>query len=193
VRATRGVSLDSELFSTVPPYFDSASTALSGVTFSTTMNSADVPGWSMSRTWSWNCLSTVFLVTLPISAPIPAPTAMPRKGTKNSMPNSIPQNMPQVAPAPTAWWLVTTRILPSLLRMIAATASAWMTSSCCRRSVSSIADSAVVSSGYPIAIRSAIPTSLPLLVRPSGPWEDEVQPHRPIEAGFAASGLTHTG
>jgi hypothetical protein len=33
-------------------------------------------------------LSTVFLVTLPISAPIPAPTAMPRNGTKNNMPNS---------------------------------------------------------------------------------------------------------
>jgi hypothetical protein len=28
------------------------------------MNSAEVPGWSISRTWSWNCLSTAFLVTL---------------------------------------------------------------------------------------------------------------------------------
>ena len=121
------------------------------------MNSAEVPGWSMSRTWSWNCLSTALLVTFPISAPIPAPTAIPRNGTKNSMPNSIPQNIPQVAPAPTAWWLVTTRILPSLFRMIAATASAWMISSCCNCSASSIAASAVVSSGYPIAIRSAIP------------------------------------
>ena len=40
------------------------------------------------------------------------------------------------------WWLVTVRILPSLFRMIAATASAWITSSFWRRSVSSIADSA---------------------------------------------------
>src|SRR5215217_7403939 len=154
-------SFDSELLRTVPPYLDIASTALSGVTFSMTMNRAEVPGLSMSRTWSWNCLSTALLVTLPISAPIPAPTAMPRNGTKNSIPNSMPQNIPQVAPPPTAWWLVTTRILPSLFRMIAATASAWMTSSCCSRSASSIADSAVVSSGYPIAIRSAICASLP--------------------------------
>ena len=58
------------------------------------------------------------------------------------------------------WWLVTVRILPSLFRMIAATASAWITNSFCRRSASSIADSAVVSSGYPIAIRSAIYASL---------------------------------
>ena len=42
--------LESEDFSTVPPYSLSASTALSGVTFSTTTNRADVPGWSMSRT-----------------------------------------------------------------------------------------------------------------------------------------------
>ena len=57
--APAGASLDSELLSTVPPYpCDSASTALSGVTFLTTMNSAEVPGWSISRTWSWNCLST---------------------------------------------------------------------------------------------------------------------------------------
>ena len=52
--------------STSPP-------ALSGVTFSTTMNSADVPGWSMSRTWSWNCLSTALLVTLPHQRAHPRP------------------------------------------------------------------------------------------------------------------------
>jgi hypothetical protein len=94
--------VESELLRTVPPYFDSASTALSGVTFSTTMNRADVPGLSISRTWPSNSLLTAFLVTFPISAPMPAPTAMPRKGTKNSMPNSIPQNIPYDAPAPTA-------------------------------------------------------------------------------------------
>ena len=43
-------SLDSEVFSTVPPNLLIASTALSGVTFSTIKNSADVPGWSMPRT-----------------------------------------------------------------------------------------------------------------------------------------------
>ena len=45
-------SLDSEVFSTVPPYLLIASTALSGVTFSTMRNSAEVPGVSMPRTWS---------------------------------------------------------------------------------------------------------------------------------------------
>jgi hypothetical protein len=42
--------LDSEVFSTVPPNLLIASTALSGVTFSTIKNSADVPGWSIPRT-----------------------------------------------------------------------------------------------------------------------------------------------
>ena len=43
-------SLDREVFSTVPPNLLIASTALSGVTFSTMRNSAEVPGFSMSRT-----------------------------------------------------------------------------------------------------------------------------------------------
>src|SRR4029453_13396721 len=127
-------------------------------------------GLDISRTWSWNCLSTAFLPILPISAPIPAPTAMPKKGTKNSM----HQNMPQVAPAPTMWWLVTARILPSWFRMLAATGSAWITSSFWSRSASSIADSAVVSSGYTIAIRSAICASL--LVGPAVPVGGGLQP-----------------
>src|SRR6266567_1023121 len=50
-------SLDSEVFSTVPPYLAIASVALSGVTFSTIRNSAEVPGCSMPRTWSWNSRS----------------------------------------------------------------------------------------------------------------------------------------
>ena len=37
-------SLDSEVFRTVPPYLLIASTALSGVTFSSLKNSAEVPG-----------------------------------------------------------------------------------------------------------------------------------------------------
>src|SRR5215216_6848433 len=91
-----------------------------------------------------------------MSAPSPAPTAMPRKGTKNIIPNSMPQNIPQVAPPPTAWWLVITRSLPSRLRRIAATASGWITRSCSSRPTSSMAANAVVSSGYPMAIRSAM-------------------------------------
>ena len=71
----RSPSLDSEVFSTVPPNLLIASTALSGVTFSTMRNSAEVPGCSMPRTWSWNCLSMPDLVIFPMSAPIPAPTA----------------------------------------------------------------------------------------------------------------------
>jgi hypothetical protein len=71
----------------------------------------------------------------------------------------MPQNIPQVVPAPTAWWLVVTRSLPSRLRTIAATASGWITRSRSSRPTSSIAASAVVSSGYPIAIRSAIPNT----------------------------------
>ena len=63
---------------------------------------------------------------------------------------------------------MTTRILPSLLRMIAATASGWMTRSCSSRPTSSMADIAVVSSRYPIAIRSAIPH----LLSPSTPLAD---------------------
>src|SRR5204862_7998657 len=43
-------SFESDDFSTVPPYWLRASTALSGVTFSTTTNRAEVPGLSMSRT-----------------------------------------------------------------------------------------------------------------------------------------------
>ena len=41
-----------EDLSTVPPYWLSASTTLSGVTLSTMRNSADVPGFSRSRAWS---------------------------------------------------------------------------------------------------------------------------------------------
>ncbi len=43
-------SLDREVFRTVPPYLLIASTALSGVTFSSIRNSAEVPGLTMSRT-----------------------------------------------------------------------------------------------------------------------------------------------
>ena len=42
--------LDSEVFSTVPPYWLIASTALSGVTFSSIRNSAELPGLIMSLT-----------------------------------------------------------------------------------------------------------------------------------------------
>ncbi len=131
----------------MPPYLLIASTALSGVTFSTIKNSAEVPGCNMSRTWSWNCLSMPVLVTLPISAPIPAPMAIPKTGTKNSRPNSSPQNMPQVAPEPTRWWLVCTWYLPSLSRAITAIASGSMMRSRASRRASSAAASAVASSG----------------------------------------------
>src|SRR6266567_4682791 len=94
-------SLDREVFSTVPPYLLIASMALSGVTFSTIRNRADVPGLSKSRTWSWKALSIPDLVTFPMSAPRPAPIARPKNGTKNSTPNSTPQNIPHVAPVPT--------------------------------------------------------------------------------------------
>ena len=43
-------SSESDVLMTVPPNLLSAATALSGVTFSTTMNRAEVPGFSMSRT-----------------------------------------------------------------------------------------------------------------------------------------------
>jgi hypothetical protein len=118
---------------------------LSGVTFSTTRKRAEVPGFSMSRTWFWNCLSIPDFSSFPKSAPKPAPTAIPSTGTKNRIPKSIPQNMPQVAPAPTMWWFVTTLYLPSLLQMIAAIASGWMISSSARCSASFIASMAVVS------------------------------------------------
>src|SRR5215469_11578369 len=101
-------SLDREVFKTVPPYLLSASTALSGVAFSSIKNSAEVPGWTMPRTWSWNCWSMLVLVTFPISAPSPAPTAMPKTGMKNSKPNRNPQNRPQLAPLVIGWWLVVT-------------------------------------------------------------------------------------
>jgi hypothetical protein len=39
-----------ELLMTLPPYLDSPASALSVVICSTTMKSADVPGFSMSRT-----------------------------------------------------------------------------------------------------------------------------------------------
>src|SRR5215831_8655806 len=94
--------LDREVFRTVPPYLLIASTALSGVTFSSIRNRAELPGWIMSRTWSWNWRSMLVLASLPMRAPIPAPMAMPKTGMKNSRPNRNPQNRPQVAPAPTA-------------------------------------------------------------------------------------------
>jgi hypothetical protein len=56
------------------------------VTFSSIKNNADVPGCTMSRTWSWNCRSMLVLANLPISAPSPAPTAIPNTGMKNSRP-----------------------------------------------------------------------------------------------------------
>jgi hypothetical protein len=65
------------------------------------MNRAEVPGFSISRSRSWNALSIPVFSTFPISAPKPAPKAIPRNGTKNSSPKSSPQNIPYVAPAPT--------------------------------------------------------------------------------------------
>src|SRR5215470_8951028 len=58
-------SLDRDVLRTVPPYLDSASVALSVVICSTTMNSADVPGFSISRTWFSKASSTPALLTLP--------------------------------------------------------------------------------------------------------------------------------
>ena len=77
-------------------------------------------------------------------APIPAPMAMPKNGTKNNRPNRNPQNMPHVVPAPTACWLVMVRSLPSSPRMMAATASGWMTRSWDSLMASSMAATAVV-------------------------------------------------
>src|SRR5512133_3312315 len=57
------------------------------------------------------------------------------------------------------WWLVETRNLPSLSRTIDAIASGWMINSSARRWASFSASAAVVSSGYPIAINSAIQSS----------------------------------
>src|SRR5215467_12853726 len=166
--SSRSPSLDSEVFSTVPPYLLIASMALSGVTFSTIRNSAEVPGCSMPRTWSWNSRSMPDLVTLPMRAPRPAPTAMPNTGMKNSRPNSMPQNMPQVAPAPTGWWLVCTWYLPSLSRTIEAIASGSMMRSRASLRASSAAASAVASSGYPMAIKSAMTSFSPSARTESG-------------------------
>jgi alpha-1,2-mannosyltransferase len=91
-------SLDSEVRSTVPPYLLSASAALSGVTFSTIRNSAEVPGCTKPRTWSSNSRSMPVLRTWLMRTPSPAPTAMPSTGMKNRAPNSSPQNVPQNAP-----------------------------------------------------------------------------------------------
>jgi len=97
----------SDVLRTVPPYLLRASTALSGVTFSTIMKSAEVPGLTSSRTCSWNCSSMAFLPMCPKSAPRPAPTAIPKTGMKKSSPNRSPQNIPQVAPPPVdGVWLV---------------------------------------------------------------------------------------
>src|SRR6266516_3340780 len=159
--SSASASLDSEDLSTVPPYGRRASTALSGVARSTTRKRADVPGWSISRTCSWNCLLTPLLATLPISTPRPAPTAMPRKGMKNRIPNSSPQNIPQVAPAPIGLWLVVTWNLPSLSRLITAIASGSMMRSEASRCASSPAAVAVDSSGYPMATRVDISGALP--------------------------------
>src|SRR5215831_9149404 len=45
--------LDSEVFRTAPPYLLIAPTALSGVACPTLRHTAEVPGFSISRTWSW--------------------------------------------------------------------------------------------------------------------------------------------
>src|SRR5262249_31069262 len=71
-------SLDREVFRTVPPYLLMASTALSGVAFSSIKNSAEVPGWTMPRTWSWNCWSMLVLATFPITPPTPPPPPIPQ-------------------------------------------------------------------------------------------------------------------
>src|SRR5215510_4200709 len=149
------------IYPTVPPNLLIASMALSGVTFSTIKNSAEVPGCSMPRTWSWNSRSIPVLVILPMMAPRPAPTAMPNTGMKNSRPNSMPQNIPHVAPAPTGWWLVCTWYPPSWSRTIDAIASGSMMRSRASRRASSAAASAVASSGYPMAIKSAITSCSP--------------------------------
>ena len=131
----------------MPPYLLSRSTALSGVTFSTTRNSAEVPGWSIARTWSWKAWSIPLFAILPMRAPRPAPTARPKTGRKNRRPKSRPQNMPHVAPAPTACWSVLTWIFPSVSRLIEAMASGWMISSFAICWASRSARAAVPSSG----------------------------------------------
>ena len=93
-------SSDSEVRITVPPYCWSAAIALSGVTWSMTMNRAEVPGLRYSRTCSWNALSIPFWPKWPNSAPIPAPSASPANGMKNNSPNRKPQNPPHHAPPP---------------------------------------------------------------------------------------------
>ena len=65
---------------------------------STTMNSSDMPGFSIPRTWFWKASSTPALLTLPRSAPMPAPMAMSKNGMKKRSPKRNPQNNPQVAP-----------------------------------------------------------------------------------------------
>src|SRR5579885_88052 len=137
--SSSSVCFDSDDLSTVPPNLLSAATALSGVTFSTTRNSAEVPGFSISRTCSWNSRSMPDFSSLPISAPNPAPSAIPKIGTKNSMPKRSPQKPPHVAPPATWWWLVMTLYLPCLSQTIAAIASGWMISSCARFSASDAA------------------------------------------------------
>src|SRR5436190_4272709 len=114
----------------------------------------------MSCTCRWNSLSTPDFSILPISAPMPAPTAMPKSGTKNRRPNSRPQNIPYMVPPGTGCAVECTLNLPSLCRTIAAIASGWMIRSCASRSASCWASIAVVSSGYPMAIRSTMPGPL---------------------------------
>ena len=84
----------------MPPNLLIASTALSGITFSSIRNSAEVPGLTRSRTWSWKAMSTP-VDELAQRAPSPAPTATPESGMKNNSPHSSLQNVPHVAPAPT--------------------------------------------------------------------------------------------
>src|SRR5262249_6989251 len=127
----------------------------------TTMNSAEVPGFSFPRTWLMKSWSIPDFSILPKSPPRPAPTAIPRTGTKNRQPKSSPQNMPHIAPLPTERWLVVVLYFPSLSHTLVATASAWIARSDWSLWTSSMAAKAVVVSGYAIAIRSVIRILLP--------------------------------
>ena len=107
----------SEVWSTSPPYADIASTARSGVTFSTTMTSAEVPGWTMSRTRSRKLWSMPALSIPPKRAPIAPPSAIPMNGMNRIRPNRPPMIAPQSAPVPALGWFgVSTLVLPSAVR-----------------------------------------------------------------------------
>ena len=95
-RSFCSASAESDVRSTWPPYGFSASMTLSGVTFSMTMNSADVPGFSTRVTRSRNSLSQPALAIPPIIAPIAPPTIMPRNGHEEQHPEQqAPERPPR--------------------------------------------------------------------------------------------------